>query len=541
MKKNMKMLCFITLFINVILFINVNALSVDLTLECSSNELMISKSMNCDVILDSDSVINNIKFDILSNDLDITFLANNDIVNSGSGNNINLSKDIISTGKIGTLNILATDNVSVGNKTIVLSNVSIFGDNLNDNLENVTKDIVIIAKKSSNNTLNSLKINNVTVPSFSSVKNNYEDIIVNTNKIVVEASSEYNVQIEGDGEHSLALGKNTIDVTVTAEDGSINIYKLIVTYELPKSDDNFLKTLELFNDDEMIDFYYDASKNNFDIQVLSSVSEIKIMSTLNDEKASYVKNYGNRNVSLKYGLNKVQIRVKAEDDSVKYYTLNITRLDDRDSNNLLSYLVVNNKEVDLSDNIFEYKVDVRYIYKRSVIEAGTVSEDANVSFEEINLVDGENEPIIITVTAHNGEKREYKIVINRLSEEESKVVLKDIVIDGYDFDFQNDKYVYDLKIKQGERSLKITPIPEFDLSFEVLGNDNLQDGSTIIIRITDDDSEKTYTINIYKDIETIMGIPTLIFCYGVLGIGIISLAASIIYVTIKNRKSRNIE
>ena len=66
---------------------------------------------------------------------------------------------------------------------------------------------------------------------------------------------------------------------------------------------------------------------------------------------------------------------------------------------------------------------------------------------------------------------------------------------------------------------------------EILNNENLENGSKIIIKVTDDLGNYEYTINILKDNETLINI----ICYSVFGIGVGSLVSSIIYVINKKK------
>lgn len=543
MKRNLKKI-FVKAFLSILFItgvIEVNALDAKLSLECSKDEVVVLQSITCNVNINTDANINNISFVIENNGFNVTFDEENGFTKNGTDNGISLHKQNITTGKIGTLNILAPGNISEGSKAITIKNIVMTNsedETIVFNNDNLIKNINVLSNKSNNNKLKDLTIDDKTIKDFNQDKDEYE-IIVNTNKVTIGAVSDHEkAQIEGSGEKTLIIGDNKYEIKVTAENGQVKIYKLNIKYVIPKSSDNTLKSLELYFNEEKIDFTYDIAKTEFNIDVLSNVNEITIESELNDEKASYVKKYENRDVKLNYGKNKIEIRVKAEDDQVKSYVLNINREDDRNSNKTLSKLVVNDEEVILSSSIFEYRVDVRYKYERSEIIATPTSEKATVSYNNIDLVDGENTPIVITVTAENGEKQEYKLVINRLSEEMSKVVLQNIVIEGYEFPFDPKIESYNLTLKNNDKSLKINILPKENIEYDIINNENLGDGSTVIIRVNDDDGERRYKINIYKENDEILGIDTNIFCYIVFGIGVISLISSITYVTIINKKRK---
>jgi len=78
--------------------------------------------------------------------------------------------------------------------------------------------------------------------------------------------------------------------------------------------------------------------------------------------------------------------------------------------------------------------------------------------------------------------------------------LIDLKIDGYKLDFIREQTEYTLKINN-ESTLSITPVLEDNSSsYEILGNDNLKDGSIVRIQVTTKDGNKeTYRITIKKD------------------------------------------
>ena len=542
MKKGFVNLRIIVLFLCLCCFYNVKAEDFKISLDCSKTEVVVLNSITCDVKVETLASVNNISFVMEGEGFNLSFQEENGFTKSGNSDGISLHKEGITSGKIGTLTIEALGNTSTGKKNISLKNiVATNGSDITiPQTDDVVQEIMVLSNKSNNNKLKDLLINEKTIEGFDTTKNEY-NITVNVDKVEISAvtdDAKAQVEVINGNSKSLVVGTNgPYEIKVTAEDESVNIYRVTIKYEIPKSTDNKIKSLELYSNDEKLDFNYDIDKTEFNINVESIVDKVMIKAILNDEKASFVKKYENREVKLDYGKNKVEIKVKAENDSVKTYVLNITREDDRNTNKTLASLIVNGEVVKLSPSIFEYRVDVRYKFNQSEVKATPTSEKAMVEFTNISLVDGENKPLIITVTAENKEKQEYKIIINRLSEEESKVTLKDIIIKDYNLEFNVNTFNYDLELKNNEKSLDIEVVPSDDLEYVILNNENLDEGSTIIIRVNDDDGLKSYTINIHVPVDKILGMPIDLFCLSIFALGVISLFASIVYVIILNKKS----
>ena len=109
--------------------------------------------------------------------------------------------------------------------------------------------------------------------------------------------------------------------------------------------------------------------------------------------------------------------------------------------------------------------------------------------------------------------------------------LNDIVIDKYVLPFNLNEDTYELEIDD-ENSLKITPyLDDGSVSYEIIGNENLKDGSVIKINLTKDNGQtKTYEITIKKSHKHNI--------YLYIAVGLISLLLVIITINIiENKKN----
>ena len=114
-------------------------------------------------------------------------------------------------------------------------------------------------------------------------------------------------------------------------------------------------------------------------------------------------------------------------------------------------------------------------------------------------------------------------------------------VEGYDIKFDPNVLEYKLKIKD-EYSLKINiELVNTESKYTIKGNQNLQNGSNIIIEVRNGAKTKKYTITIEKDIVPVVKkktSPLLIISLVVLGLGIVGL---IVFLIIKNKKKKNKE
>lgn len=171
-------------------------------------------------------------------------------------------------------------------------------------------------KKSSNANLSNITISDIDFE-FKKDIDKYEltiDSLVAAIKI--EAKPEHSkAKVEGIGEYELKTGINTIKLDVTAEDGTKKTY----TIDINKKDNNaYLSSLSISG----VDFSFDKEILNYTLEVDEQIDKIKVEATTESELASVdVLDEYNLNI----GNNTINIKVIAEDNTEKIYTLNIKR------------------------------------------------------------------------------------------------------------------------------------------------------------------------------------------------------------------------
>ena len=154
-----------------------------------------------------------------------------------------------------------------------------------------------------------------------------------------------------------------------------------------------------------------------------------------------------------------------------------------------------------------------------------------------NLIVGENE-IIIKLTDKDNNNGEYKLKVTRLKVNEtlnSVHYLKALAIGNFNIDFKKEKFIYNLTIPSNYNKLAINPVQESQKDqIEIIGNENLINGSVIKINVSgEDDIITTYTINIIKQSSTNLW---LLISIGIVFVLIIIL---IILIIIKKRKNKS--
>lgn len=256
---------------------------------------------------------------------------------------------------------------------------------------NSTTYTINIYRPSGNSSLDSLSVEGTNVE-FNSEKLNY-DLIINSDKTNITATASSSTsKVEGTGEKKLAYGKNEFKIIVTAENGSERTYILNITrYDT----NNTLKSIKINGEEVKIN-------DNKEITFTTKLDKIKIEVNANSDRVKSITGTGEKNIV--YGANEFEIIVTAENGDIRTYKLVVNRLSD----NRLSKLTINGKDIDLKDNIYSYDFEVDS-------DIDKVKIDAKLQDEKNKFVDG------------YGPR-----TINNLKSNKTKVVLKTKGQDGND-------------------------------------------------------------------------------------------------------------
>ena len=282
----------------------------------------------------------------------------------------------------------------------------------------IEKENKSTVEKSSDATLKKLDVSGYTLtPTFSKNVTTYSMKVKNniTALNVTAIANDKNATVSISGNKNWKEGNNTITIRVTAEDGSVNTYIVNVEREVSssstvvatKSSDNYLKKL-IINSPYESDQEFDKNINNYNITVPNEVEKLDIKAILNNTK-SKVEITGNED--FKVGkVNVVEIKVTAEDGSVRIYSLNVTRSTVTSETDLKGIEIdgasINPK---FDSNTLEYTTNVDSKTNKIDIKATPSNSDSKVEIiGNENLKEGHN-TVLIKVTDKEGFVKYYTI------------------------------------------------------------------------------------------------------------------------------------
>ncbi len=323
------------------------------------------------------------------------------------------------------------------------------------------------------------------------------------NKITFTATKGHETQeLVGDGECLLDnIGDNIFEIEVRAQNGNIKIYKITVNRGAPNTD-NTLKSITLSH--KVDSFKFDPKTEVYNITVPNSVTKLSVTPAVNNSLATLVSGTVKDAALSTQGVNKFEIRVKAEDGKEKVYTLNVTR--EKSSNNKLSSLTIKhgNTTLTLSPKFEVEKVNytIKVPYAVDKITVAYTLQDKTAAGAVLGsgaMKVGEN-TVKVVVTAEDGKAtRTYTIVLTR-GEASTDSKLKDIQIAGGKVDFVPDTMEYDITVPFTVSKLTLTGVPNASVA-KVAGNVKdaaLKPGEkqTYTLKVTAEDGKTTSTYKV---------------------------------------------
>ena len=271
-------------------------------------------------------------------------------------------------------------------------------------------------------TLASLTLSDITLdPVFDSETTAYTATVANVEATTVSATATHpSATIMGDGEMPLMVGANTVEVMVTAEDGTtMETYTVTVTV---LSSDATLESLTLSG--LTLDQAFDSATTEYTATVDASVEATTVEAMATHPGATVA---GTGEMPLMVGANTVEVMVTAEDDTTTMtYTITVTVLS---SDATLASLTLSDITL---DPVFDSETTA-YTATVANVEATTVSATAThpsatiMGDGEMPLMVGAN-TVEVMVTAEDGTTMEtYTVTVTVLS---SDATLESLTLSG---------------------------------------------------------------------------------------------------------------
>ena len=363
-----------------------------------------------------------------------------------------------------------------------------------------TYEVLIIREASSNNYLSSLSVEegNLDVE-FDKENPNYRiEVDAHTKKLTINAETEdEGATIDIKNNSNFAAGENLVTIEVTAPNREKRNYYIVVTKEA--SDNNYLESLTLGN----IEYEFNKEEPNYEINVDSSIREIEVIGTPEDENSTV---NGNNTYTLVGGNNEITIEVIAENGDVRTYTVTITR--EKSGNAYLSAINISDGiispafEKDEENYIVNVENNVNSILINAIAEDSLSTVEGNGTYA---LEVGEND-FNIEVTAENGSTKLYTVKVVR--DEDENLNLKYLYVEEGSIipPFNKNVITYNVIVPNEVTNLHLhkeaEEVREEDI--EVLMPNSLVVGSnnvTVKVQNSSHTKQKTYALKVTRQAD----------------------------------------
>ena len=292
------------------------------------------------------------------------------------------------------------------------------------------------------------------------------------------------------------------------------------------SNDNTLSNLSLNNgkispefNNNITNYTATINKNTTTITATPTNVDSKVTGNIGTNKLEYGANYFKITVTSPLGTTKdyniTIIRPLPSNNNLASEQENNTKTNNEQKSNdaSLKDISISNYNLNFKSTLYNYSLKVSNNINNLEVKATANNSNSKITITgQNNLKIGEN-IITITVTAEDGTTCQYIITVTKLEKElSSDKQVNNIIIENYDLKFQEDKYNYNLTIKNEDKlNIKIE-LNSKEASYKITGNKNLKNNSIITITVTaEDTTSQTYTIKISKDSSSSINLDNIIF------------------------------
>lgn len=236
-----------------------------------------------------------------------------------------------------------------------------------------------------------------------------------------------------------ANGKITTPTSTTAYNDAI------------KSSNYVRLSNSLMDDSEMLADGFNPFDMEYKLEVDSPT--VTVYATLTSTDSKYVDGYEPRTVNLNYGVNTVLIKIQDNEGKIRTYTILVTRVDNRVSDNTLNSLSVSVGEIEFNSNVTEYKVKIPSNTSNVEVKSTISSDKASYvsGYEPGNVsIKGDTTVKLIKVKSQTGSTRTYVITFVKENKDiitDETLQLRDLTIPGVYLPFEEEVANYSVSVE----------------------------------------------------------------------------------------------
>lgn len=173
-----------------------------------------------------------------------------------------------------------------------------------------------------------------------------------------------------------------------------------------KDSNSYLKELTL----KGTDFIFSRDVETYNLKINKDITNIEITAKPESEKAT-VKIENNENINID---KPILITIKAEDDTSRVYRIILSYADEKDNNTSLSKIEIQGYNIEFKPDVTEYALKINKSDKTLDMIVETESDLSTYEIKNNTNLKNKSK-VVITVTAENGDTKDYTITIKKSS------------------------------------------------------------------------------------------------------------------------------
>lgn len=173
-----------------------------------------------------------------------------------------------------------------------------------------------------------------------------------------------------------------------------------------KDSNSYLKELTL----KGTDFIFSRDVETYNLKINKDITNIEITAKPESEKAT-VKIENNENIDID---KPILITVTAEDDTSRVYRIILSYTDEKDNNTNLSKIEIQGYNIEFKPDVTEYALKINKSDKTLDMIVETESDLSTYEIKNNTNLKNKSK-VVITVTAENGDTKDYTITIKKSS------------------------------------------------------------------------------------------------------------------------------
>ena len=173
-----------------------------------------------------------------------------------------------------------------------------------------------------------------------------------------------------------------------------------------KDSNSYLKELTL----KGTDFIFSRDVETYNLKINKDITNIEVTAKPESEKAT-VKIENNENIDID---KPILITVTAEDDTSRVYRIILSYADEKDNNANLSKIEIQGYNIEFKPDVTEYTLKINKSDKTLDMIVETESDSSTYEIKNNTNLKNKSK-VVITVTAENGDTKDYTITIKKSS------------------------------------------------------------------------------------------------------------------------------